>query len=331
MKILYGIQATGNGHAARAKEIIPELKKHAEVDILLSGPGVGIDIGYPVKYIKEGIRLGYNKGNIDIFKSLKTVKLSKLLKDIYELDLSKYDLVISDFEPITAWAAKIQGKKSIGIARQYSFINQDLRKELPFNPLFDFIINFFALCDKTISLNYKSYGENMYTPIIRNEIKNTVVTEENHITVYIWDQKGWIMLRAFSSFKDITWHVFSKNVKKEKVKGNIILKKTDKYEFAKSLASSKGAILGSGFTATTECLYMGKKMMIIPQQGNLEQESNAIQLEKMGIKVFRKINRHFKKEIQDWFDNYYPVKVNYPEVLPKIVKDIINFAKDKTK
>jgi uncharacterized protein (TIGR00661 family) len=330
MKILYGIQATGNGHTARAKQIIPELKKYADIDILLSGPGAGIDIGYPVKYVKEGIRLGYNSGNIDLFKSFRTVNFTKILKDIYDLDLSKYDLIISDFEPITAWAAKIQGKKSLGIARQYSFINTKLRKELPFNPVFDFIINFFALCDKTISLNYKSYDENMYTPIIKSLIREQKPTEENHITVYIWDLKTHEMIRTFKKFKDITWHVFSKNVKKEKIKKNVILKNSKEEDFAKSLVSSRGIITGAGFTATSEALYLGKKMLVIPQQGNLEQESNALQLEKMGIKTIKKIDRHFKKEIQDWLDNYYPVKVEYPDTLQKIVKDIIKFANSKS-
>ena len=36
MKVLYAFQGTGNGHIARAQEIIPILKKYAEVDILIS-------------------------------------------------------------------------------------------------------------------------------------------------------------------------------------------------------------------------------------------------------------------------------------------------------
>jgi uncharacterized protein (TIGR00661 family) len=38
MKILYGIQATGNGHISRSTEIIKELKKFGhEINIILSG------------------------------------------------------------------------------------------------------------------------------------------------------------------------------------------------------------------------------------------------------------------------------------------------------
>ena len=38
MKILFGVQTTGNGHIARANEIISILKKRAEVDVIFSGP-----------------------------------------------------------------------------------------------------------------------------------------------------------------------------------------------------------------------------------------------------------------------------------------------------
>ena len=38
MKILYAIQTTGNGHLARAQNIIPRLKQVADLDIITSGP-----------------------------------------------------------------------------------------------------------------------------------------------------------------------------------------------------------------------------------------------------------------------------------------------------
>ena len=37
MKILYAVQGTGNGHFSRAQDVIPLLKKKAQVDILVSG------------------------------------------------------------------------------------------------------------------------------------------------------------------------------------------------------------------------------------------------------------------------------------------------------
>ena len=38
MKILYGVQGTGNGHMARTKALLPELKKSgAQIDFVFSG------------------------------------------------------------------------------------------------------------------------------------------------------------------------------------------------------------------------------------------------------------------------------------------------------
>ena len=55
MKILYAIQGTGNGHLSRAKDVIPALQKHADVDILISGIQADIDLSYPVKYRYKGL------------------------------------------------------------------------------------------------------------------------------------------------------------------------------------------------------------------------------------------------------------------------------------
>jgi predicted glycosyltransferase len=37
MKVLYAIQGTGNGHLSRAEDIVPQLRKRCQVDILVSG------------------------------------------------------------------------------------------------------------------------------------------------------------------------------------------------------------------------------------------------------------------------------------------------------
>ena len=55
MKVLYAVQATGNGHLSRAREIIPYIKKYAETDILISGSQADVNLGYPVKFQKKGL------------------------------------------------------------------------------------------------------------------------------------------------------------------------------------------------------------------------------------------------------------------------------------
>jgi hypothetical protein len=57
MKILYAIQGTGNGHITVAREVIPILKRRAEVDILLSGTQVDVGLPFEIKYRLHGLCL----------------------------------------------------------------------------------------------------------------------------------------------------------------------------------------------------------------------------------------------------------------------------------
>ena len=51
MKILYGIQSTGNGHISRSAKIVNKLiRKGCEVDILFSGKNSQLAFPFPIKY-----------------------------------------------------------------------------------------------------------------------------------------------------------------------------------------------------------------------------------------------------------------------------------------
>lgn len=67
MKILYAVQKTGNGHLARAQEIIPLLRIYGDVDILTSGSQSQINLGFPVDYDFNGISLFYVEMEMFLF------------------------------------------------------------------------------------------------------------------------------------------------------------------------------------------------------------------------------------------------------------------------
>ena len=101
MKILYAIQGTGNGHVTRAREIIPYLKKYGEVDILISGTQAEVDVDAEVKYRFDGFGFVFgNKGGVDFRETWKRFNLKQFLKDVKNLPVRDYDLVITDFEPV---------------------------------------------------------------------------------------------------------------------------------------------------------------------------------------------------------------------------------------
>jgi len=112
MKVLYAIQGTGNGHITIAKDLIPRLKQFAEVDILISGCHVEITLPFEVKYKLNGLGFIFGKkGGIDYVETYKRSRLKQLFKEIKELPVEEYDLVISDFEPVSAWACYLKKLK----------------------------------------------------------------------------------------------------------------------------------------------------------------------------------------------------------------------------
>ena len=72
MKILYAIQGTGNGHISVAMELIPLLKNRVDVDILISGNQVELELPFDIKYEKKVLVLFLEKTEALI--------LSRLLK-----------------------------------------------------------------------------------------------------------------------------------------------------------------------------------------------------------------------------------------------------------
>ncbi|MFN9883170.1 MAG: glycosyltransferase family protein [Bacteroidota bacterium] len=122
MKILYAVQATGNGHVSRAREIVPLLKSLADTDVLLSGRNAALQLPFDIRYRISGLGFVFGKqGGIDYTKRIRQANLYQLFRDIRQLPVEHYDLVISDFEPVSAWACRIKRKACIALSHQASF------------------------------------------------------------------------------------------------------------------------------------------------------------------------------------------------------------------
>src|SRR3954469_25054828 len=124
MKILYAIQGTGNGHLSRARDIIPTLQAKGELDILVSGTQADIRLPYLVKYKFDGLSFIFGKkGGVDILETYKKSNLRRLFKEINSLAVEQYDIVINDFEPVSAWACFLKNKECVGLSHQAAVLD----------------------------------------------------------------------------------------------------------------------------------------------------------------------------------------------------------------
>lgn len=325
MKILFGIQGTGNGHLSRARDIYPELVKYGDVDVLVSGIQADVAIPFPVKYRMYGMSFIFGKhGGVDIVDTAKKLKLFRLLKDIKELPVDDYDLVINDFEPVSAWACKRKNKPCISVSHQCAVLNKNAPAPASGDPMGKLVLERYAPTTAAYGFHFKAFAEHIFTPVIRKEIRELAVTNKGHYTVYLPAYDDAAIVKHLSMFPDAKWQVFSKHNKEPFTSGNVTVTKIDNRAFIESMAASAGVLCGAGFEGPAEAMYLGKKVMVIPMLTQYEQQCNAAGAAAMGATVIKTLDTKYHAIINDWLANGQPIKVNYPDITEEIVAKIIS-------
>lgn len=320
MKILYGIQLTGNGHITRSAQIIKSLKeKGCNVDIITSGNNSQLSLPYEVKKHYRGLSFFYNRsGGIDWLKTIKSIDLMQFVRDI-EHDVRGYDLVVSDFEPISAWGAKKHKVRSIGIGNQYSFVSEKIPRPKNPNKISEMFLRKFAKCDENIALNYQKYDDFIYSPIIGEDLLGKEKREENFYLVYLPSLATRYVMEQLKDFNCYDWKIYSPDVKEDYTEDRIQMKALDKEGFERDLLSCRGVITASGFSTTSEALVLNKKIWSIPIKGQYEQLCNAIALKKMGV-FTEDLN---SETISRWITAYDKIDYDWENPIEEIVKKIM--------
>ena len=124
MKIFYAVQATGNGHISRAMELLPYLERYGKVDIFLSGANNSLNLDAGVRYRSNGLSLFYtNGGGLNYWQIAKQVSPLRIWREVRDLPVENYDLVINDFECITSLACAFKRVPSVNFGHQASFVS----------------------------------------------------------------------------------------------------------------------------------------------------------------------------------------------------------------
>jgi uncharacterized protein (TIGR00661 family) len=297
------------------------MQKYADVDVLLSGIQGDLRLNFPVKSKKHGLGFIFGKtGGIDYWRTLFTLKPFRFFYDVFTLDIKSYDLIISDFEPISTWAAKWSDVERVGLSHQASFLDNKTPRPRYKNYFGEFIYHQFAPVDRYVGLHYKSYGKDIYTPIVRKEIRELELEENDHVVVYLPAFSEQFFMDHLKKVAHIQWKVFSKHSDRNYKENNVEVFPIDNKNWMRHLSAAYGAIIGGGFASTSEMLYLGKRFLVIPMPDQYEQVCNAVALQKMGVQIVRKIDHTFSEKVKNWLATSEPVKVDFPEHSEKLVK-----------
>jgi uncharacterized protein (TIGR00661 family) len=316
VKIFYGVQATGNGHITRARVMASHLREAgAEVTYLFSGRPwdrlFEMEVFGDYQW-RRGLTFSTKAGRVCYVKTAFSNDMHRFYQDVKELDLSGYDLVITDFEPVTAWSARLQGIKTIGIGHQYSFSHA-----IPITGddiVARTVMNYFAPATIGLGLHWHHFGQAILPPII--ETPTVYAVHPDKILVYLPFEDIRSIVHLLEEFEHYQFHVYS-NSGLEHKPDHIHVKQLSRNGFQNDLRDSAGVICNAGFELASESLQLGKKLLVKPLRAQMEQLSNALALEQTGLgAVMPELDR---KAVDFWLENGRAIKVTFPDVAQAIV------------
>ncbi|GMM89275.1 MJ1255/VC2487 family glycosyltransferase [Vibrio fortis] len=330
MKILYGVQGTGNGHIARARAMANALKaKNVDVDFLFSGRDG--DKYFSMEAFgnyqtRHGLTFFSEQGQVKYGKTFLKNSLLRFRREIAELDLSHYDLVLNDFEPVSAWAAKKQKVPCIGISHQNAF-RFDVPKKGG-NWIEHSVIQHFAPTEHYIGLHWYHFEQPILPPIVHTlsgrEKASCAEGSADFSLVYLpfedLDDVTDLLIK-FISHQFVCYHP---DIIEQRTVENIVFKPLSHDGFQIDLQACSGVIANGGFELPSEAMTLGKKLLLKPLAGQFEQLSNVATLEALGLAQMMSFLD--PAALRSWLGEKQAEMVSYPDVASAIVEWIL--AKD---
>ncbi|MBN2543543.1 teichoic acid biosynthesis protein [bacterium] len=295
MKILYGIVGQGMGHAIRSGVILQHLKKHHDIQVVVSGRA----FEYTKRIIPnvqniEGFELSIDGNILDRSKTIGN--LIKQLPKKTARNVSKFietslkfspDAIISDFESFSYIFGKLYKIPVISVDNM-QIINRCIL-EIPTSLINDYLLvktvvkNKLPGCYHYLITTFfypeiRKERTSLHPPVLRDEILNAETSEGEHILVYQTTATNDEFLEILRDV-DTPFIVYGYNIS-EKL-SNVEFKEFSESGFINDLVSCRAVIANGGFSLMGEAIHLKKPFFAIPVVKQFEQVLNGIYLQKL--------------------------------------------------
>jgi uncharacterized protein (TIGR00661 family) len=305
-RIIYAVAGEGFGHASRAHLVGQRfLDAGHEVMFVASHRALVYLRQYYGAHVREifGLLFDYHKGYVDplatVWKNLSQLRrANRLNRELFEQVYRPFrpDLVVTDFEPFSAWWAWRNRVPFISVDNEHLLIMCKLdhrRRDL------------FHRFNATVVVRFHYVGARAYVvtnffeaplrnraavlapPLVRPAIARLEPSNAGHVTIYATTgthEDRW--RNVLGRFPQQEFHVYGFN--KNLACANCLFRETSIEGFAADLAAARGVIASAGFSLISECLHLKKKMLLLPLPGQYEQLLNARYVQKLGLGVWAK-------------------------------------------
>ncbi|EAQ96065.1 MJ1255/VC2487 family glycosyltransferase [Congregibacter litoralis] len=319
MKVLYGVQGTGNGHLSRARAMAKAFAaRDINVDYLFSGrPAERYFDMQAFGHFRTlpGLTFASSRGRLSYLKTFFGNNYWHLVRDVLTLDLQDYDLVLTDFEPITAWAGWLRGKTVVSMGHQPAFDHRvpvaghDFRSQ--------WVMRMFAPGSVRLGMHWDSFKAPILPPIVNVE-HAADKSEQRKVVVYLPFEEQEEVQALLAQLPEYEFYIYAPGNKTAR-RANLHILPTSLQGFQSDLSDCAAVICNAGFELSSECLALGKRLLVKPLSRQMEQSSNALALKQLG---YGDVLESLRLEpIRDWLASHTPVRrVHYPDVASEIVQ-----------
>ena len=312
--ILYGVCGIGSGHAQRQLPLIEHFAKNARIVIFAYDESYN----FYSEHFKNNrnitvcaVAVPFYVGSKDGIDFEATEKLERNKKDYEGINgyaiakveeiIGLPDLVISDYEPVSAQYAYEHHVPLITIDQQSKYFLEGFSKELNGETYADEVARlktFFPTATARIACSFFNVEDTkngmeviIFPPILREsimEMKN-IPTTPSSVLVYLSSQQEFTqslkeIVGVLSLQTQTHFHIFAQGEEHHFSHGNISFYKHGDKRFYDILKNCAGIISTAGHTLLSEALYLNIPMYVIPFS-IYEQQMNAEVIDKNGFGV----------------------------------------------
>jgi uncharacterized protein (TIGR00661 family) len=303
LRILYGVNGEGMGHATRSEVVIGWLLQRHDVRVVASGaafrflvdrlPRVEQIFG-PTFALEQGEirRWATVRQNLRLARHELPETIRNWADEVSEWEP---DVVISDFEPLAGVYARLTRTPLIAVGNINALDRCRHDREIVGREREDFLLA--RTVAHSMVPGASAYivttffrppiargGTTFVPPIVRPEIVDAESVRGDHLVVYSSGDEALIEALRAAGIRCLVYGMRG-GPAEPVVEGNLEFRPQSSDGFVEALRTARGVVAGGGFSLLSEAVYLGKPILSVPLRGQFEQLMNARYVERLGYGV----------------------------------------------
>ena len=262
-------------------------------------------------------------GRVRMLRTASQLRVAQFLRDVRGFDASRFDLVLTDYEPVSAWIARRNRLPSVGVGHLYAF-HRRLRlpgRTGPARLMLRLFGPIYTPVRTAVGLHWHRFGGANLPPTISPDLVAAAEAgpssdDTERILVYLPAESEQSILELLGALPRRRFVVY-RPVPAPVERGNVSIRPYNRTAFVADLVACSGVITNAGFSLASEALHLGRRLLVQPMRRHPEQFLNARALVGLGLGTVT--DRLTAKQIESWIGGPAPRPMNYPDVTRHLV------------